>query len=176
MLVSLYRIQSDQEDPCDGSGVDDLDLGILAEPQDFMTLKAHKKAKVLLINNHKPRNNWSPILANNNNDFQIKSVNSFITVNFQDFLGDWTDGRNLSPMCDSFFGSNPSSEMPQAWFNSIFYFISIENTQDDSFSSIVLFLRFVLGSVLRFAGLDPVVSWIWRPMVRLRSSIQLIKS
>lgn len=59
MLVSLYRIQSDQEDPCDGSGVDDLDLGILAEPQDFMTLKAHKKAKVLLINNHKPRNNWS---------------------------------------------------------------------------------------------------------------------
>ncbi len=57
MLVSLYRIQSDQEDPCDGSGVDDLDLGILAEPQDYMTLKAHKKAKVLLINNHKPRNN-----------------------------------------------------------------------------------------------------------------------
>jgi hypothetical protein len=57
MLVSLYRIQSDQEDPCDGSGVDDLDLGILAEPQDFMTLKAHKRAKVLLINNHKPRNN-----------------------------------------------------------------------------------------------------------------------
>jgi len=36
VLIGLYAIQADQEDPFDGVGVDDLNADVLEEPQFYM--------------------------------------------------------------------------------------------------------------------------------------------